>query len=45
MKSYKQFVLDNQRFKNIKACRPKTRQAKVNLNLSANSLNIPHYFD
>ncbi|MDR2170250.1 MAG: hypothetical protein LBP59_08925 [Planctomycetaceae bacterium] len=35
-----QFVLEIQRFKSVKACRPKSRQAKVNENSSANSLNI-----
>ncbi|MDR2169231.1 MAG: hypothetical protein LBP59_03725 [Planctomycetaceae bacterium] len=32
-------VLEIQRFKSVKACRPKARQAKVNENLSTNSLN------
>ncbi|MDR2171186.1 MAG: hypothetical protein LBP59_13665 [Planctomycetaceae bacterium] len=31
-------VLEIQRFKSVKACRPKTRQAKVNANSSTNSL-------
>ncbi|MDR2171618.1 MAG: hypothetical protein LBP59_15860 [Planctomycetaceae bacterium] len=31
-------VLEIQRFKSVKACRPKSRQAKVNENSSANSL-------
>ncbi|MDR2169019.1 MAG: hypothetical protein LBP59_02650 [Planctomycetaceae bacterium] len=31
------FVLENQRFKSVKACRPKARQAKVNANSSVNS--------
>ncbi|MDR2171246.1 MAG: hypothetical protein LBP59_13970 [Planctomycetaceae bacterium] len=31
-------VLEMQRFKSVKACRPKTRQAKVNENSSTNSL-------
>ncbi|MDR2171544.1 MAG: hypothetical protein LBP59_15485, partial [Planctomycetaceae bacterium] len=30
------------RFKSVKACRPKTRKAKVNENASANSLNIQY---
>ncbi|MDR2171035.1 MAG: hypothetical protein LBP59_12905 [Planctomycetaceae bacterium] len=30
-----QIVLEIQRFKSVKACRPKTRQAKVNENSSA----------
>ncbi|MDR2170980.1 MAG: hypothetical protein LBP59_12630 [Planctomycetaceae bacterium] len=34
-----QIVLEFQRFKSVKACRPKTRQATVNENSSANSLN------
>ncbi|MDR2171313.1 MAG: hypothetical protein LBP59_14305 [Planctomycetaceae bacterium] len=34
-----QFVLEFHRFKSVKACRPKTRQAKVNENSSTNSLN------
>ncbi|MDR2171345.1 MAG: hypothetical protein LBP59_14475 [Planctomycetaceae bacterium] len=38
-----QIVLEFQRFKSVKACRPKTRQAKVNENSSANSLKI-HLF-
>ncbi|MDR2171818.1 MAG: hypothetical protein LBP59_16865 [Planctomycetaceae bacterium] len=33
------FVLEIQRFKSVKACRPKSRQAKVNANSSKNSLN------
>ncbi|MDR2172057.1 MAG: hypothetical protein LBP59_18080 [Planctomycetaceae bacterium] len=33
-------VLEIQRFKSVKACRPKTRQAKVNANSSTNSLNV-----
>ncbi|MDR2169033.1 MAG: hypothetical protein LBP59_02720 [Planctomycetaceae bacterium] len=33
-----QFVLEIQRFKSVKACRPKARQAKVNANSSTNSL-------
>ncbi|MDR2172038.1 MAG: hypothetical protein LBP59_17980 [Planctomycetaceae bacterium] len=33
-----QIVLEFQRFKSVKACRPKSRQAKVNENSSANSL-------
>ncbi|MDR2171591.1 MAG: hypothetical protein LBP59_15725 [Planctomycetaceae bacterium] len=33
-------VLEIQRFKSVKACRPKARQAKVNANSSTNSLNI-----
>ncbi|MDR2169944.1 MAG: hypothetical protein LBP59_07375 [Planctomycetaceae bacterium] len=33
-----QLVLEFQRFKSVKTCRPKTRQAKVNENSSANSL-------
>ncbi|MDR2170151.1 MAG: hypothetical protein LBP59_08420 [Planctomycetaceae bacterium] len=35
-----QIVLEIQRFKSVKTCRPKARQAKVNENSSANSLNI-----
>ncbi|MDR2171277.1 MAG: hypothetical protein LBP59_14125 [Planctomycetaceae bacterium] len=35
-------VLEFQRFKSVKACRPKTRQAKVNENSSANSLIPPN---
>ncbi|MDR2169216.1 MAG: hypothetical protein LBP59_03650 [Planctomycetaceae bacterium] len=31
-------VLEIQRFKSVKACRPKSRQAKVNANSSTNSL-------
>ncbi|MDR2171397.1 MAG: hypothetical protein LBP59_14740 [Planctomycetaceae bacterium] len=31
-------VLEIQRFKSLKACRPKARQAKVNANSSTNSL-------
>ncbi|MDR2168562.1 MAG: hypothetical protein LBP59_00275 [Planctomycetaceae bacterium] len=31
-------VLEMQRFKSVKACRPKSRQAKVNANSSTNSL-------
>jgi hypothetical protein len=31
-------VLEIQRFKSVKACRPKARQAKVNANSSTNSL-------
>ncbi|MDR2169877.1 MAG: hypothetical protein LBP59_07040 [Planctomycetaceae bacterium] len=34
------FVLEIQRFKSVKACRPKARQAKVNANSSTNSLKI-----
>ncbi|MDR2171388.1 MAG: hypothetical protein LBP59_14695 [Planctomycetaceae bacterium] len=37
---YIQLVLEFQRFKSIKACRPKTRQATVNENSSANSLKL-----
>ncbi|MDR2169219.1 MAG: hypothetical protein LBP59_03665 [Planctomycetaceae bacterium] len=33
-------VLEIQRFKSVKACRPKARQAKVNANSSTNSLKI-----
>ncbi|MDR2169641.1 MAG: hypothetical protein LBP59_05820 [Planctomycetaceae bacterium] len=33
-----QIVLEIQRFKSVKACRPKARQAKVNANSSTNSL-------
>jgi hypothetical protein len=33
-------VLEIQRFKSVKACRPKTRQAKVNANSSTNSLKV-----
>jgi uncharacterized OsmC-like protein len=33
-------VLEIQRLKSVKACRPIARQAKVNANSSANSLNI-----
>ncbi|MDR2169880.1 MAG: hypothetical protein LBP59_07055 [Planctomycetaceae bacterium] len=32
------FVLEIQRFKSVKACRPKARQAKVNASSSVNSL-------
>ncbi|MDR2169522.1 MAG: hypothetical protein LBP59_05210 [Planctomycetaceae bacterium] len=32
------FVLEIQRLKSVKACRPKARQAKVNANSSTNSL-------
>ncbi|MDR2169346.1 MAG: hypothetical protein LBP59_04320 [Planctomycetaceae bacterium] len=35
-----QIVLEFQRFKSIKACRPKARQTKVNENSSANSLKL-----
>ncbi|MDR2170743.1 MAG: hypothetical protein LBP59_11425 [Planctomycetaceae bacterium] len=35
-----QIVFEFHRFKSVKACRPKTRQAKVNENSSANSLEI-----
>ncbi|MDR2170458.1 MAG: hypothetical protein LBP59_09985 [Planctomycetaceae bacterium] len=31
-------VLEIQRFKSVKACRPKARQAKVNANSSTNNL-------
>ncbi|MDR2171738.1 MAG: hypothetical protein LBP59_16465 [Planctomycetaceae bacterium] len=31
-------VFEIQRFKSVKACRPKARQAKVNANSSTNSL-------
>ncbi|MDR2170154.1 MAG: hypothetical protein LBP59_08435 [Planctomycetaceae bacterium] len=37
------FVLEFQRFKSVKACRPKARQAKVNENSSVNSLSIVVY--
>ncbi|MDR2169225.1 MAG: hypothetical protein LBP59_03695 [Planctomycetaceae bacterium] len=33
-------VLEIQRFKSVKACRPKARQAKVNANSSTNSLKF-----
>ncbi|MDR2170762.1 MAG: hypothetical protein LBP59_11520 [Planctomycetaceae bacterium] len=33
-------VLEIQRLKSVKACRPIARQAKVNANSSANSLKI-----
>ncbi|MDR2171647.1 MAG: hypothetical protein LBP59_16005 [Planctomycetaceae bacterium] len=33
-------VLEIQRFKSVKACRPKARQAKVNANSSTNSLKV-----
>ncbi|MDR2171189.1 MAG: hypothetical protein LBP59_13680 [Planctomycetaceae bacterium] len=36
-------VLEIQRFKSVKACRPKARQAKVNENSSTNSLNIKRF--
>ncbi|MDR2168661.1 MAG: hypothetical protein LBP59_00785 [Planctomycetaceae bacterium] len=36
-------VLEIQRFKSVKTCRPKARQAKVNANSSTNSLKI-HFF-
>ncbi|MDR2172323.1 MAG: hypothetical protein LBP59_19435 [Planctomycetaceae bacterium] len=35
-----QIVLEIQRFKSVKACRPKARQAKVNENSMTNSLNV-----
>ncbi|MDR2169261.1 MAG: hypothetical protein LBP59_03880 [Planctomycetaceae bacterium] len=35
-----QIVLEFQRFKSVKVCRPKARQAKVNENSSANSLKL-----
>ncbi|MDR2168854.1 MAG: hypothetical protein LBP59_01775 [Planctomycetaceae bacterium] len=35
---YIQIVLEFQRFKSAKACRPKSGQAAVNVNLSTNSL-------
>ncbi|MDR2168722.1 MAG: hypothetical protein LBP59_01105 [Planctomycetaceae bacterium] len=38
-----QIVLEIQRFKSVKACRPKARQAKVNANSSTNSLNCSHF--
>ncbi|MDR2168621.1 MAG: hypothetical protein LBP59_00585 [Planctomycetaceae bacterium] len=34
-------VLEIQRFKSVKACRPKTRQTKVNANSITNSLEVP----
>ncbi|MDR2169014.1 MAG: hypothetical protein LBP59_02625 [Planctomycetaceae bacterium] len=37
-------VLENNRFKSVKACRPKTRQKMVNVNSSANSLKITLIF-
>ncbi|MDR2172138.1 MAG: hypothetical protein LBP59_18490 [Planctomycetaceae bacterium] len=40
---YIQIVLEFQRFKSIKACRPKARQAKVNENSSANSLKTSKF--
>ncbi|MDR2172190.1 MAG: hypothetical protein LBP59_18750 [Planctomycetaceae bacterium] len=36
-------VLEIQRFKSVKACRPKARQAKVNENSSTNSLKSVLY--
>ncbi|MDR2171623.1 MAG: hypothetical protein LBP59_15885 [Planctomycetaceae bacterium] len=33
-------VLEIHRFKSVKACRPKARQAKVNANSSTNSLEV-----
>ncbi|MDR2170816.1 MAG: hypothetical protein LBP59_11790 [Planctomycetaceae bacterium] len=33
-------ALEIQRFKSVKACRPKARQAKVNANSSTNSLKM-----
>ncbi|MDR2168653.1 MAG: hypothetical protein LBP59_00745 [Planctomycetaceae bacterium] len=36
--TYILLVLEIQRFKSVKACRPKARQAKVNANSSTNSL-------
>ncbi|MDR2170242.1 MAG: hypothetical protein LBP59_08885 [Planctomycetaceae bacterium] len=33
-------VLEIQRFKSVKACRPKARQAKVNANSSTNSIKL-----
>ncbi|MDR2170859.1 MAG: hypothetical protein LBP59_12015 [Planctomycetaceae bacterium] len=35
-------ILEIQRFKSVKACRPKARQAKVNANSSTNSLKLYH---
>ncbi|MDR2171699.1 MAG: hypothetical protein LBP59_16265 [Planctomycetaceae bacterium] len=37
-------VLEIQRFKSVKACRPKARQAKVNANSSTNSLKFSSVF-
>jgi hypothetical protein len=38
-------VLEIQRFKSVKACRPKSKQAKVNANSSTNSLKLfSHYY-
>ncbi|MDR2168790.1 MAG: hypothetical protein LBP59_01450 [Planctomycetaceae bacterium] len=37
-------VLEIQRFKSVKACRPKARQAKVNANSSTNSLKTIFLF-
>ncbi|MDR2171669.1 MAG: hypothetical protein LBP59_16115 [Planctomycetaceae bacterium] len=34
-------VLEIQRLKSVKACRPIARQAAVNANSSANSLEVP----
>ncbi|MDR2170220.1 MAG: hypothetical protein LBP59_08775 [Planctomycetaceae bacterium] len=36
----KLLVLEIQRFKSVKACRPKARQAKVNANSSTNSIKL-----
>ncbi|MDR2169096.1 MAG: hypothetical protein LBP59_03040 [Planctomycetaceae bacterium] len=40
LNNYILLVLEIQRFKSVKACRPKARQAKVNANSSTNSLKI-----
>ncbi|MDR2171250.1 MAG: hypothetical protein LBP59_13990, partial [Planctomycetaceae bacterium] len=37
-------VLEIQRFKSVKACRPKARQAKVNANSSTNSIKSTNLF-
>ncbi|MDR2169752.1 MAG: hypothetical protein LBP59_06395 [Planctomycetaceae bacterium] len=38
--NYTLLVLEIQRFKSVKACRPIARQAAVNANSSANSLKL-----
>ncbi|MDR2170039.1 MAG: hypothetical protein LBP59_07855 [Planctomycetaceae bacterium] len=37
-------VLEIHRFKSVKACRPKTRQAKVNANSSTNRVSLKIHF-
>ncbi|MDR2171704.1 MAG: hypothetical protein LBP59_16290 [Planctomycetaceae bacterium] len=41
--TYILLVLEIQRFKSVKACRPKARQAKVNANSSTNSLKYIYF--